>query len=231
MVGRSKAERHVDDAPPGGPAGASAYTATVSLRLAHRVAATHAEGPGLRAAVWVRGCTLRCPGCCNPELFEPNGDAEVTEASELDAWLDEASRAHAIEGLSILGGEPLEQIEGVTRLSRTAQRLGLGVILYTGHTLETWRGRAHFEALWDNVDTIVDGPFDARQPERSAARPRRYIGSANQRLWHRSDRYADEALWRAAQRIAEVQIDPRGLVSLHGEPGLSGSVKRRLVGG
>ena len=47
------------------------------LRVAHCVACTGAEGPGLRCAVWVQGCTLACPGCCNPELFAAAGGAVV----------------------------------------------------------------------------------------------------------------------------------------------------------
>src|SRR5690606_21092904 len=167
-----------------------------------KVASTLAEGPGRRAALWVRGCSLRCPGCCNPDLFESGSDNESStglqgsvDLEKLASWLRECVSDRALEGLSILGGEPLEQIEGVAALSRVAQGLGLGVILYTGYEIERWQGRVEFEALWSAVDTFVDGPFDARQPERAASRPRRYVGSRNQRLVHRSSRYADEGLW------------------------------------
>ena len=45
-----------------------------ALRLGAVLDETLAEGPGLRFAVWVQGCSLRCPGCCNPHLFAPRGD-------------------------------------------------------------------------------------------------------------------------------------------------------------
>jgi anaerobic ribonucleoside-triphosphate reductase activating protein len=41
----------------------------VSLQVAYSVACTEAEGPFRRHALWLQGCTLACPGCCNPELF------------------------------------------------------------------------------------------------------------------------------------------------------------------
>ena len=59
-------------------AAAQAYDeATASFHDAdgrRRVACTEAEGPFRRYALWTRGCSLRCPGCCNPGLFAP-GDA------------------------------------------------------------------------------------------------------------------------------------------------------------
>ena len=31
------------------------------------------DGPGLRLAVFVQGCPHHCPGCHNPETFDPRG--------------------------------------------------------------------------------------------------------------------------------------------------------------
>ncbi|HGG57662.1 MAG TPA: 4Fe-4S cluster-binding domain-containing protein, partial [Nannocystis exedens] len=45
----------------------------LALQIAHIVAITEAEGPGRRFALWVQGCSLHCPGCCNPELFAAAG--------------------------------------------------------------------------------------------------------------------------------------------------------------
>ena len=40
------------------------------LRVGARVPVTRAEGPGARYALWLQGCSIRCPGCCNPHLFD-----------------------------------------------------------------------------------------------------------------------------------------------------------------
>ncbi|MEM7151573.1 MAG: 4Fe-4S single cluster domain-containing protein [Myxococcota bacterium] len=188
-----------------------------ALRIAALVPATTAEGPGLRLAIWVQGCALRCPGCCNPEFFNA-GRGEATEVSSVLARVDESMRAHGIEGLSILGGEPLEQIDGVTALAHGARRRGLGVLLFSGYRLDEAQRRPGFASLWSQVDTMLDGRFDAKQPEPPPhAGGRRFIGSRNQRLHHRTARYRDPSLWQGSPRI-EVHLDDQGGFNAHGEP-------------
>jgi len=191
----------------------------VNLRVAHRIACSEAEGPHRRFALWVQGCTLACPGCCNPELFSAAGGSEVSVAA-LAEELAQARATHAIEGLTVLGGEPLEQLAAVTALCLAARGQGLGVLLFTGHTLAEVESRAGGAALLASVDTLIDGRFEAGRRDTE----RRFIGSANQRLIHRSPRYADPALWRGAGGV-ELQWAPDGRLSVHGEPGLA----RRLV--
>lgn len=196
----------------------------MKLRVAHRIACSEAEGPHRRYALWVQGCTLACPGCCNPELFPAAGGLEVSVAALVEE-LSEARRAHAIEGLTVLGGEPTEQLEAVTVLCRAAQEQGLGVLLFTGHTLAELESRVGGAALLASVDTVIDGRFvaDRRDTER------RFIGSTNQRLTHRSARYADPGLWRGAGGV-ELQWAADGRLSVHGEPGLARRLVRALAG-
>lgn len=188
------------------------------IEVAARVACTEAEGPHRRFALWVQGCSLRCVGCCNPRMFAPGRGTRRRVASLLRE-LDEARERHAIEGLTLLGGEPLEQLAGVTALCEGAARRGLGVLVFSGYRLEEARALPGFSALWPHVDTLVDGRYDAAQPEPPPEHGgRRFIGSRNQGLRHRSDRYRDPALWHGAPTI-EVRIDRDGGLSIHGEPG------------
>jgi anaerobic ribonucleoside-triphosphate reductase activating protein len=187
------------------------------LRIAATVSCTIAEGPFRRFAIWVRGCSLRCPGCCNPELFEPGGEPVAIAAIGLRSARD----LHGLEGITILGGEPLEQIEGVTALALHACALGLGVIVFTGYTLEEAEARPGFDRLWSALDTLVDGRFEARARDPV----RRFVGSTNQRLNHRTDRYADPALWRGGKRL-EIHVGAGDLLHIHGDP----AAARRVVG-
>lgn len=184
------------------------------LRVAARVACTEAEGPGRRAAVWVQGCSLRCPGCCNPELFPADGGEPVPVAALAD-WLRAARDAHGLTGLTVLGGEPTEQLAAVGALCREARALGLGALVFTGRTLAELRALPDSDEFLASVDTLVDGRFDAARRDHE----RRWIGSTNQQIVHLTPRHADPAQWRGPDHV-EVQIDPSGAVTTHGEPSL-----------
>lgn len=189
---------------------------TTTLEIAGVAERTEAEGPGLRFAVWVQGCTLGCPGCCNPQMFVP-GRGRRVEIDALDAAIAAAQSRHGIEGITILGGEPLQQIDAVADLCAKVCRRSLGVVVFTGYTLAEARALPGFAGLWGNLDTLVDGRFDAKHGDRT----RRVIGSSNQRLVHRTDRYASEAQWvatGAGRPTAELVLVPGEAPRLVGSP-------------
>ena len=158
----------------------------VNLRLGLEIADTDAEGPGRRYAIWTQGCPLRCHGCCNPELLRSEGGYETTPAEVLER-IETAQRVHAIVGVSLLGGEPTAQAEGLAQVARGAQARGLDVMLYTGFEVPELqaRGDPGVTALLDASDLVVDGPYDRTRPDTK----RRWIGSTNQRLHVLSGRY------------------------------------------
>src|SRR5262245_2527200 len=104
------------------------------LQVAQTVACTEAEGPGQLFALWFQGCPLRCPGCCNPE-FLPFKD----RPRRLADVLTEVAAAHdrqGIEGITLLGGEPLAHAAEAVALARATRARGLTVMVFTGYTLE-----------------------------------------------------------------------------------------------
>jgi anaerobic ribonucleoside-triphosphate reductase activating protein len=167
--------------------------ADFSLRIAQIVPCTEAEGPGRRFALWFQGCPLRCPGCCNPEMLSFEGGTAVS-LRDLVGQIEEAARRDSIEGITLLGGEPLAHAAGATALARSVRERGLTVMVFSGYTLEEARrlpdpAVAELLAL---TDILVDGPYLREQPETR----RRWIGSANQRIHYLSDRYqADDPHW------------------------------------
>jgi len=165
----------------------------VFLQVAQIVPATEAEGPGLRLALWFQGCPLRCPGCCNPEMLPFEGGTRLSLA-EVVARVEESVRDHGIEGISLLGGEPLAHAAAGAALAREVQQLGLSVMIYSGHTLEEAR-RLPDPAVYDllaRTDILVDGPYVRELPETR----RRWIGSSNQQIHFLTDRYqADDPRW------------------------------------
>src|SRR5256885_12027508 len=96
------------------------------FRVAQIVPCTEAEGPGRRYALWFQGCPLRCPGCCNPEMLPFTGGTPRPVADVL-AEIAQTRDAHAVEGITLLGGEPLAHAAGAAALARGVRALGLSV--------------------------------------------------------------------------------------------------------
>ena len=165
----------------------------VYLQVAQIVPCTEAEGPGRRFALWFQGCPLRCPGCCNPEMLPFEGGMRMAVA-DVARQVAEAARLHGIEGITLLGGEPLAHAAGGAALARAAHALYLSVMVFTGYTIEDARRMpdAAVAELLAETDSLVDGPYVREQPERR----RRWIGSANQRVHFLSGRCsADDPRW------------------------------------
>jgi len=162
-------------------------------RIAQIVPCTEAEGPGQRFALWFQGCPLRCPGCCNPEMLPFDGGERLAVADVL-RQMAEAVRLYQIEGITLLGGEPLAHAEGAAALARAAHDLGLSVMVFTGYVLEDaiQMPDPAVAELLKETDILVDGPYLHEQPETR----RRWIGSANQRVHFLSGRCsADDPRW------------------------------------
>jgi anaerobic ribonucleoside-triphosphate reductase activating protein len=190
------------------------------LRMGARVPLTRAEGPGPRYALWVQGCAIRCPGCCNPHLFEAAG-AEALSVPALLAEVKAVRDRSGIEGVTLLGGEPFEQAPALASFARGVRALGLSVLAFSGHTLEELRARAAGEpavaGLLDALDVLVDGPYQAARPERE----RLWVGSTNQRFHYFTDRYAagiERPQAGEPLRTVEVRLSPEGRLSANGWP-------------
>ena len=166
---------------------------------------TEAEGPGRRFAVWVQGCPLRCPECCNPELFEFAGG----ELWATDRLAERIIATPGIEGVSFLGGEPMSQAAAVLDLVRRVRAADLSVMIFSGFTLDELRSRRQPEVaqLLACTDLLVDGRYERDQPELE----RRWIGSRNQVMHFLGERYSpDDAQFSAANTV-EIRLGKDGL--------------------
>ena len=146
-----------------------------------------ANGEGIRVSLFVSGCTHRCKGCFNPEQWDFEFGEPFTAATENEILT--ALDNDFIDGLTILGGEPMEpanQRALVPFLRRLRARFGTGknVWVYTGCVLESelksetrWRTEVTDEFL-SMIDVLVDGPFLESKKDISL----RFRGSSNQRI-------------------------------------------------
>jgi anaerobic ribonucleoside-triphosphate reductase activating protein len=199
------------------------------LRVAQIVDDTRAEGPGRRLALWVQGCSIRCPNCCNPEMFDARG-GRVTPLAELDARLA-AAAAGGVEGITILGGEPFEQPGPVAALAGAARRLGLTVLVFTGYDREAIEARAASEAdvaaLLAAIDVLIDGPFRADALEPAPPVGRRWIGSSNQRVHRLTARVADDPRYESREpNTVELRL-VGGRLTVNGWPGGADALRPR----
>jgi anaerobic ribonucleoside-triphosphate reductase activating protein len=108
--------------------------------------------------------------------------------------IEEVVQTHGIEGITLLGGEPLAHAVGAASLARLARERGLTVMVFTGYLLEEARRLPDPDVaeLLALTDILVDGPYLRELPETR----RRWIGSANQRIHFLSERYrADDPRW------------------------------------
>ena len=138
-----------------------------------------ANGTGIRVTIFVAGCTHRCAGCFNREYFSFEAGELVTEET-MDQIIS-LSQKDYIEGLSVLGGEPLQQVFDktlVTLLKRFKQEVGKSVWLYTGYTYEEAIQRQERLDILSYCDVLVDGKFEIAQKDLRL----KFRGSRNQRI-------------------------------------------------
>src|SRR6516225_2534415 len=140
--------------------GAEPAKIELSLQVAQIVPCTGAEGPGKRFALWFQGCPLRCPGCCNPEMLPFEGGQSLGLAEVLEQ-VRCAANQRGVEGITLLGGEPLAHAGGAAALARRGQALGLSVMVFSGYTLDEARKLSDpaVAELLALTDILVDGPY------------------------------------------------------------------------
>ena len=148
----------------------------MNIRIAGVVNDSIVDGPGLRFSVFTQGCSHHCPGCHNPETHDPQGGHD----EDTDALIAKMKKNPLLSGITLTGGDPLEQSAPCLELAKAAHAAGLNVWAYTGYTWEQLLSRNDPDqmALLREVDVLVDGPFI--QAERSLELD--YRGSRNQRL-------------------------------------------------
>lgn len=145
------------------------------LNLAAFLKNTRMVGPGLRDAVWVQGCRIRCPGCAN-QAYLPHEKRVLMPVKMLIMHFK--NRENKIDGCSILGGEPTEQPEAVVQLLRGVKALGLSTVVFSGRVLEDLQKDSTCHEILANTDLLIDGPYIQSLQDTTL----HWRGSTNQRF-------------------------------------------------
>ena len=144
-----------------------------------------ANGPGIRVSLFVSGCPHACPGCFNEIAWNYEYGEKYTEEVE-EKILKAVSKAE-IQGLSLLGGEPLypANLRALLPLLRKMkERLPKKDIwCYSGYTYEELLSREgeekkELEELFSYLTVLVDGRFIEAEKDITLL----FRGSKNQRL-------------------------------------------------
>ena len=145
-----------------------------------------ADGPGVRVTLFVSGCTNRCPGCFQPETWDFHYGRPFTEETQEEIL--QALEPDYIQGLTLLGGEPMEpenQPVLLELLEQVKSRFpDRDVWCYTGFTYETdlrpggCRHGQSTDRFLSLLDVLVDGRFV--REKKNLLLP--FRGSENQRI-------------------------------------------------
>lgn len=140
-----------------------------------------ANGNGFRVVLWVSGCDHHCPGCHNPETWNPCYGKLFDVFTVLEI-LDALDKDY-IEGLTLSGGDPLkkENIPYVYWLVKQVKEKypNKDIWCWTGDTLEQLESRKDVKELLKYIDVLVDGEFIQSKRDITLA----WRGSSNQKIY------------------------------------------------
>lgn len=141
-----------------------------------------ANGPGLRVSIFVCGCTHKCKNCFNQELWDPNYGDKYTEETKKEIL--SLMKSDYIQGLSLLGGDPLdfENYKSLLPLVEATKKMGKDIWCYTGalyeRVFEKCESGSDLEKFLSCIDVVVDGPFIDTLKDPML----KFRGSSNQRI-------------------------------------------------
>lgn len=136
-----------------------------------------ANGPGVRTTIFLTGCTLNCKNCFNKE-YQNFHFGKVFDDKAFDEVMDCLSDAN-IHGLSVLGGEPFDNLEGlkefITKVRANSEK---DIWIYSGYTFEELLEKDGAMDVLKNIDVLVDGRFVEDLKDLKL----KFRGSSNQRI-------------------------------------------------
>lgn len=155
------------------------------------------NGPGIRTSLFVTGCSNNCPGCFNAELKDFNHGTLWTKERE-DEFISYVQNPQIV-GVSILGGDPMEQTMDdslVSLLNRIKVETEKDIWLWSGYTFDEIINNEKMREILGYVDVLIDGRFI--MAERNIKL--KYRGSKNQRV-------IDVKKSLAENKVVEIEIE------------------------
>lgn len=136
------------------------------------------NGPGIRATLFVSGCTHNCPGCFNKEQQDFNYGNEFNVTTK-NTFMEYASDEKVV-GISILGGEPMQQVHDpsfMNLLVSLKNYIKKPIWVWTGYTFEEILKSPRRKMALRYIDVLIDGRYEEDKKDYTLM----YRGSSNQR--------------------------------------------------
>ena len=113
------------------------------------------DGPGVRFIIFLKGCSMRCKYCHNPDTW---GSDKYNELS-CDELLEKALRYKEYwkndGGITVSGGEPLLQIDFLTELLKRAKEKGINTCIDTSGEPFQKNNAEKFDELIKYTDLVL----------------------------------------------------------------------------
>ena len=144
------------------------------------------NGPGNRFVLWTQGCTKGCSECFNPETWSHNIYKEYSPRQ-----IFELIKNFEVDGITISGGDPLEQEYELLELLFLLKEIKLpkGIILFTGFSRNEIRENPIREKCLEYIDVLIDGRYEKNLKVDFSLR-----GSSNQEFYFFSNKISMEEL-------------------------------------
>lgn len=187
------------------------------MQVAEIIDITEVEGPGIRSAVWFQGCSINCKACCNPDFIPKVGGFELSYDDLAGRFINLTKSDKKIkpQGITILGGEPLDQSEELYLfLEKIKKESDLSIMLFSGYTWLNILKNENKKKVVELCDLVIAGPFI----QSLISNKRRWIGSSNQTVHYITDKYKYlENNWEPYYKEVEFHIKD-GEIIINGMP-------------
>jgi anaerobic ribonucleoside-triphosphate reductase activating protein len=117
----------------------------------------------------------------------------------------------SIEGVTLLGGEPLDQYDETLALLKLCKEESLTTMLFTGYILEEIDSK-NMGNILGALDILITGRYE----EENRTLNHQWIGSTNQKIHFLTDTYKD--FQKTDANYIEISIEQNGTVTMLGFP-------------
>lgn len=112
------------------------------------------DGPGIRFVIFMQGCPLRCQYCHNPDTWQTDTNKLMT-VDEIMQKYDGVKEFVRSGGITVTGGEPLLQIDFVTKLFKVAKNHGIHTALDTSGIIFNQENTENINKLLKYTDLVL----------------------------------------------------------------------------